>query len=41
LLTIDWAKLEQLVKLLEPFAIHNDQLQTDSQSLSDVVVAQP
>ena len=27
----DEAKLEQLVKLLEPFTIHTDQLQTDSQ----------
>ena len=37
LLTSDWAKLENLVKLLEPFAIHTDQLQSDSQSLSQVV----
>lgn len=34
LLTSDWAKRESLVKLLEPFAIHTDQLQSDSQSLS-------
>lgn len=31
LLTSDWAKLENLAKLLEPFAIHTDQLQNDSQ----------
>ncbi|XP_028445794.1 zinc finger BED domain-containing protein 4-like isoform X2 [Perca flavescens] len=37
LLTSDWAKLENLVKLLEPFAVHTDQLQSDSQSLSRVV----
>lgn len=37
LLTSDWVKLENLVKLLEPFAIHTDQLQSDSQSLSQVV----
>ncbi|KAK6471947.1 zinc finger BED domain-containing protein 1-like [Huso huso] len=37
LLTSDWSKLEQLVKLFEPFAVHTDQLQTDSQSLSEVV----
>ncbi|XP_078018461.1 uncharacterized protein LOC144458786 [Epinephelus lanceolatus] len=37
LLTSDWAKLENLVKLLEPFAILTDQLQSDSQSLSQVV----
>lgn len=37
LLTSDWSKLENLVKVMEPFAIHTDQLQTDSQSLSDVV----
>ncbi|CAI5682892.1 unnamed protein product [Oreochromis niloticus] len=37
LLTSDWAKLENLVKLFEPFAIHTDQLQSDSQSLSQVV----
>ena len=37
LLTSDWAKLENLVKLLEPFAVHTDQLQSDSQSLSQVV----
>ncbi|XP_078026567.1 E3 SUMO-protein ligase ZBED1-like [Epinephelus lanceolatus] len=37
LLTSNWAKLENLVKLLEPFAIHTDQLQSDSQSLSQVV----
>ena len=37
LLTSDWAKLENMVKLLEPFAIHTDQLQSDSQSLSQVV----
>jgi hypothetical protein len=33
----DEAKLELRVKLLELFSIHTDQLQTDSQSLSDVV----
>lgn len=37
LLTSDWAKLENLVKLLEPFAVHTDQLQSDTQSLSQVV----
>lgn len=37
LLTSDWAKVENLVKLLEPFAIHTDQLQSDSQSLSQGV----
>lgn len=37
LLTSDWAKLKNLIKLLEPFAIHTDQLQSDSQSLSQVV----
>ncbi|KAJ8364777.1 hypothetical protein SKAU_G00136080 [Synaphobranchus kaupii] len=37
LLTSDWSKLENLVKVMEPIAIHTDQLQTDSQSLSDVV----
>lgn len=37
LLTSDWAKLENLFKLLEPFAIHIVQLQSDSQSLSQVV----
>ncbi|MGH0134664.1 UNVERIFIED_CONTAM: hypothetical protein FKN15_055603 [Acipenser sinensis] len=37
LLTSDWSKLEQLVKLFEPFAVHTDQLQTDSQSLSEAV----
>lgn len=37
LLTSDWAKMENLVKLLEPFAIHTDQLQSDSKSLSHVV----
>lgn len=37
LLTSDWVKLENLVKLLEPFAVHTDQLQSDSQSLSQVV----
>ncbi|KAK0137936.1 hypothetical protein N1851_019257 [Merluccius polli] len=36
-LTSDWAKLENLVKLFEPFAIHTDPLQSDSQSLSQVV----
>lgn len=30
LLTSNWAKTENLVKLLEPFAIHTDQLQSDS-----------
>ena len=29
--------MENLVKLLEPFAIYTDQLQSDSQSLSQVV----
>lgn len=37
LLTSNWAKMENLVKLLEPFAVHTDQLQSDSQSLSQVV----
>lgn len=37
LITSDWAKLENLVKLLEPFAIHTGELQSDSQSLSQVV----
>lgn len=37
LLTSDWVKLENLLKLLEPFAVHTDQLQNDSQSLSHVV----
>ncbi|KAE8287261.1 G-protein coupled receptor family C group 6 member A Precursor [Larimichthys crocea] len=37
LLTSDWSKMENLVTLLEPFAIHTDQLQSDSQSLSQVV----
>lgn len=37
LLTSDWAKLENLVKLLETFAIHKGQLQSDSPSLSQVV----
>ncbi|KAM4593896.1 E3 SUMO-protein ligase ZBED1-like [Odontesthes bonariensis] len=37
LLTSDWAKLENLLKLFEPFAVHTDQLQNDSQSLSHVV----
>ncbi|KAL3972490.1 A-kinase anchor protein 18 [Sarotherodon galilaeus] len=37
LLTSDWTKMENLVKLFEPFAIHTDQLQSDSQSLSQVV----
>lgn len=37
LLTSNWAKLENLVNLLEPFAVHTDQLQSDSQSLSQVV----
>lgn len=40
-LTSDWAKLENLVKLLEPFAVHTDQLQSDSQSLSQVVPCLP
>lgn len=29
LLTSDWAKLKNMVKLLGPFAIHTDQLQSD------------
>ena len=33
----DWSKMENLIKLLEPFAIHTDQLQNDSQSLSHIV----
>lgn len=37
LLISDWAKLENLVKLLEPFSIHTEQLRSDSQSLSQVV----
>lgn len=37
LLTSVWAKLEILVMQLEPFAIHTDQIQSDSQSLSQVV----
>ncbi|XP_051985669.1 zinc finger BED domain-containing protein 4-like [Xyrauchen texanus] len=37
LLNSDWVKLEVLLKLLEPFAIHTDQLQIDSQCLSEVV----
>lgn len=37
LLTSDWSKMENLVKLLEPFSVHTDQLQSDSQSLSQVV----
>lgn len=37
LLTSDWAKMENMVKLIEPFAIHKDQLQSDSQPLSQVV----
>lgn len=36
LLTSDWAKLETLVKLLDPLAINADQLQSDSQPLSQV-----
>lgn len=40
LLTSDWAMLENLVKLLEPFAIHTDQLQSDGQSLSKAVPCQ-
>lgn len=39
LLSSEWTKLENLMKLLEPFATHTDQLQTDSQSLSEVVPA--
>lgn len=39
LLSSEWTKLENLMKLLEPFAAHTDQLQTDSQSLSEVVPA--
>lgn len=37
LLTSDWTKMENLVKLFEPFVIHIDQLHSDSQSLSQVV----
>lgn len=37
LVTSDWAKLENMVKLLEHFAVHTDQLQSDTQSLSRVV----
>ncbi|XP_035798322.2 E3 SUMO-protein ligase ZBED1-like isoform X2 [Amphiprion ocellaris] len=37
LLASDWAKMENLIKLFEPFPIHTDQLQSDSQSLSQVV----
>ncbi|XP_028648490.1 zinc finger BED domain-containing protein 4-like [Erpetoichthys calabaricus] len=37
LLTSDWAKLENQLKVLEPFGMHTDQLQTDSQSLSEVI----
>ncbi|KAJ8333850.1 hypothetical protein SKAU_G00411690 [Synaphobranchus kaupii] len=37
LLTSNWTRLENIMKLLEPFAVHTDQLQTDSQSLSDVI----
>ncbi|XP_074539426.1 uncharacterized protein LOC141800652 isoform X1 [Halichoeres trimaculatus] len=37
LLTSDWRKLEDLVKLLEPFAINTEQLESDSQPLSHVV----
>lgn len=37
LLTTNRDKLENLVKLLEPFAIHTDRLESDSQSLSQVV----
>lgn len=33
LFTSDWAKMENLLKLLQPFAIHTDWLQRDSQSL--------
>lgn len=36
-LTSDWVKIENLLKLLEPFAVHTDQLLNDSQSLSPVV----
>lgn len=37
LLTSDGTKLENLHKPFEPFAVHTDQLQNDSQSLSHVV----
>ena len=37
LLSSEWLRLEDLIDLLEPFAIHTDVLQSDSLSLSQII----
>lgn len=37
LLNSDWGRLEQLMKILKPFKVHTDLLQTDSMPLSHVL----
>jgi len=37
LLASEWAKLEEIATVLEPFSIHTDVLQTDALSLSQIV----
>jgi hypothetical protein len=37
LLASEWQRLDDIVALLEPFAMQTDILQTDTQSLSSIV----
>jgi hypothetical protein len=37
LIASEWAKLEEISALLEPFAVHTDDLQTDARSLSHIL----
>lgn len=39
LVASEWAKLDEVVNLLEPFAVHTDVLQSDTFSLSNVIPA--
>jgi len=39
LLASDWARLEEVASLLEPFAVQTDILQSDAQSLSSIIPA--
>lgn len=39
LLVSEWQKLEEMIRLLEPFAIHTDVLQSDSRSMSYIIPA--
>jgi len=39
LLASEWARLEELASLLEPFAAQTDILQSDAQALSSIIPA--